>query len=60
VAGSRRVLEAFGVGFGLTVLEIGPGTGFYSLEVARRVGSFGRFVCLDIQPAMLDYTRRRF
>jgi ubiquinone/menaquinone biosynthesis C-methylase UbiE len=59
VAGPRRVLDAFGVGPGLTVLEIGPGTGFYTLEAARRVGSSGRLICLDLQPEMLLHARRR-
>lgn len=59
VAAPRRVLEAFGIGPGMTVLEIGPGTGFYSLEAARRVGPSGRLVCLDLQPEMLLHTRRR-
>lgn len=59
VAGPRRVLRALEVGPSLTVLEIGPGTGFYSLEVARGVGPAGRLVCLDLQRVMLDHTRRR-
>lgn len=59
VAGAGRVLAAFGVRAGETVLEIGPGTGFYSIEAARRVGGRGRLVCLDIQPEMLHHTKRR-
>jgi ubiquinone/menaquinone biosynthesis C-methylase UbiE len=59
VAGARRVLDLFGLRAGETVLEIGPGTGFYSIEAARRVGARGRLVCLDIQPEMLQHTRRR-
>jgi ubiquinone/menaquinone biosynthesis C-methylase UbiE len=59
LAGPRRVLHAFAVEPGVTVLEIGPGTGFYSVETARRVGSAGRLLCLDIQTEMLLHTRRR-
>jgi uncharacterized protein len=59
VAGPRRLLDASGVGAGQTVLEIGCGTGFYSVEAARRVGPSGRLVCLDLQRAMLLHTRRR-
>jgi len=36
VAGPDRVLGAFGMASGEQVLEIGPGTGYYSLEAARR------------------------
>ena len=59
VAAPERVLGAFGVRAGQTVLEIGPGTGFYSIEGARRVGGRGRLICLDVQPEMLQHTRRR-
>lgn len=35
------------------VLEVGPGSGYYSLEVARRIPQ-GQLTLLDIQPEMLD------
>jgi ubiquinone/menaquinone biosynthesis C-methylase UbiE len=59
VAAPARVLRAFGIRAGARVLEIGPGTGYYSMEAARRVGDGGRLLCLDIQRAMLHATRRR-
>lgn len=34
------------------VLEVGPGSGYYSVEVARRIPR-GRLALLDIQPEML-------
>ena len=43
---------------GMTVLEPGPGMGFFTLPLARRVGS-GRVVAVDIQAKMLDALRRR-
>jgi protein-L-isoaspartate O-methyltransferase len=58
-AGPRRVLHEFGVGPGVTVLEIGPGTGLYSVEASRRVGAARRLICLDVQQEMLQHTRRR-
>jgi ubiquinone/menaquinone biosynthesis C-methylase UbiE len=59
VAGPERIVGAFSLRPGEKVLEIGPGTGFYSLAAARRVGTSGRLICLDIQPEMLRETRRR-
>lgn len=44
---------------GMTVLEPGPGMGFFSLELARLVGDWGRVVCVDLQPRMLSGLRRR-
>ena len=44
---------------GMTVLEPGPGMGFFTLELARRVGPKGRVVAIDVQPRMLAGLRRR-
>jgi SAM-dependent methyltransferase len=44
---------------GMTVLEPGPGMGFFTLELARLVGESGRVIAVDIQPRMLDGLRRR-
>ncbi len=44
---------------GMTVLEPGPGMGFFTLELARRVGSQGRVVAVDVQERMLAGLRRR-
>jgi ubiquinone/menaquinone biosynthesis C-methylase UbiE len=44
---------------GMTVLEPGPGMGFFTLELARRVGPSGRVVAVDIQPQMLASLKRR-
>lgn len=59
VAGPRRVLDAFGVGPGRTVLEIGPGTGYYSVGTAWRVGPAGRLICVDLQQEMLEHARKK-
>jgi ubiquinone/menaquinone biosynthesis C-methylase UbiE len=37
----------------MTVLEPGPGMGFFTLELARRVGAPGRVIAVDIQPKMI-------
>jgi SAM-dependent methyltransferase len=44
---------------GMTVLEPGPGMGFFTLELARMVGPRGRVVAVDIQARMLAGLRRR-
>ncbi len=44
---------------GMTVLEPGPGMGFFSLELARLVGPAGRVIAIDVQPKMLARLRIR-
>ncbi len=44
---------------GMTVLEPGPGMGFFTLDLARLVGPTGRVVAVDIQPKMLERLKRR-
>src|ERR671919_2702779 len=41
------------------VLEVGPGTGYYSLHAARWLEPDGTLEVLDIQQEMLDHTMRR-
>src|SRR5918993_421189 len=41
------------------VLEVGPGTGYYSLHAARWLEPDGHLEVLNIQQEMLDHTMRR-
>src|SRR3974377_2079801 len=47
------------VSAGMVVLEPGPGMGFFTLELARRVGPNGRVIAIDVQPRMLEGLRKR-
>ncbi len=53
-----RILAAH-VREGMTVLEPGPGMGFFTLELARRVGPGGHVIAVDIQEQMLAGLLRR-
>lgn len=44
---------------GMTVVEIGPGMGFFSLDVARAVGPQGAVIAIDVQPRMIAALKRR-
>ena len=44
---------------GQRVLEVGPGTGYYALRVARWLEPSGTLDILDIQQEMLDHTMHR-
>jgi SAM-dependent methyltransferase len=54
----RKLLMPY-VHEGMTVLEPGPGMGFFTAELARLAGASGRVVALDIQSKMLDRLKRR-
>jgi len=44
---------------GMTVLEPGPGMGFFTLPLAKLVGPNGRVIAVDIQVKMIDKLRKR-
>jgi ubiquinone/menaquinone biosynthesis C-methylase UbiE len=48
-----------GIRPGMTVLEVGPGNGRYTIETARCVGEQGKVVTIDIEPRMIERARRR-
>jgi len=52
-----KVLNQVGLEPGTTVLELGPGTGYFTPEAARRLGPEGRLICLDIAPSSLERLR---
>ena len=41
-----------GVRSGMTVMEVGPGNGRYTVAAAQRVGDGGKIVAVDIEPKM--------
>lgn len=45
--------ELLGLKRGMTVADIGAGTGYHSWRMARAVGSSGKVYAVDIQPEML-------
>lgn len=53
-----KVIEPY-VRAGMTVVEIGPGMGFFTLELAKKVGEAGRVIAIDIQPQMLERLEQR-
>lgn len=44
---------------GMTVLEVGPGNGRYTVETARRVGDTGKVTAIDIEPKMIERLAQR-
>jgi ubiquinone/menaquinone biosynthesis C-methylase UbiE len=54
-----RLLDTLAPRPGERILEVGPGTGYYSLAVAGALAPGGTLELLDVQPEMLDHTLGR-
>jgi SAM-dependent methyltransferase len=55
----RRLREVLTPRPGERVLEVGPGTGYYSLDAAGWISPGGALEILDLQQQMLEHTMRR-
>jgi ubiquinone/menaquinone biosynthesis C-methylase UbiE len=49
----ERVIDALKIPAGSTVADIGAGTGYFSLRMAKRIGPKGRVLATDVQPEMI-------
>jgi len=56
---AERVMRLRGVNPGLDVADIGAGSGYYTVRLARRVGPQGHVYAEDVVPAYLDRLARR-
>lgn len=54
----EKILEPH-IKAGFTVIDVGPGMGYFTIPLLRLVGSGGKVVALDIQKRMLDALRQR-
>jgi len=44
---------------GMTVMDVGCGMGYFSIGMAKIIGTKGRVFCVDLQPKMLEITQKR-
>ena len=54
----EKILRSY-VSEGNSVLDIGPGMGYFSIPLARIAGEAGRAIVADVQPEMLKALSRR-
>lgn len=52
-----KALDLLSIHAGMTVADVGAGTGYMSLRMAHRVGPTGKVYANDIQPQMLEKLR---
>ncbi len=54
-----KIIEHSGIKQGMTVIDLGCGSGAFTTFVARAVGEQGKVYAVDIQPAMLQQLERK-
>ena len=54
-----KALDALGTLAGLTVADVGAGSGYFTVRLASRVGASGRVYANDLQPEMLKMLAAR-
>jgi ubiquinone/menaquinone biosynthesis C-methylase UbiE len=57
--GPTNILNGAGILPGQTVLEVGSGTGFFTIPAAKLVGEKGRLVAIDILPDSVELVTRK-
>jgi FkbM family methyltransferase len=53
------VMNALELKMGDTVADVGAGTGYFALPMAKLVGPTGTVHAVDVQPEMLEILRRK-
>jgi len=54
-----KAVAQLGIKPGMTVCDLGAGTGYYAVRMARLVGDQGKVYAVDIQPRMLELLGKR-
>ena len=54
-----KLLKALPVKAGMTVVDLGAGSGYYTFPLAKKVGPKGKVLAVDIQKEMLDLIESR-
>lgn len=55
----EHVLDVLQVTEGMAVADVGAGSGYFTVRLARRVGARGRVLATDLQPEMLELLRAK-
>ncbi|HEX8392085.1 MAG TPA: class I SAM-dependent methyltransferase [Longimicrobium sp.] len=56
---AEKVMDLLGIRAGMTVADVGAGSGYYTVRLSPRVGPGGRVIAQDIMPKYLEGLRGR-
>ncbi len=54
----KRILKPY-INEGMTVLDLGCGPGFFTMDMAKMVGASGKVVAADLQDGMLEILKKK-
>jgi ubiquinone/menaquinone biosynthesis C-methylase UbiE len=54
----HKILKSY-IKEGMAVLDLGCGPGFFTIEMAKMVGKYGKVIAADLQEGMLDIVRKK-
>jgi len=52
-------VESLGLKLGDEVADLGAGSGYFTIRLAREVGATGKVYAVDLDPKMLEHIDRR-
>jgi predicted methyltransferase len=55
----EHVLDVLAVKEGMVVADVGAGSGYFTMRIAKRVGASGRVLATDLQPEMLAMIKKK-
>lgn len=54
-----RVVALMAIKPGMTVADVGAGTGYFAVHLSRAVGASGKVIAEDVEPAMVEWLEAR-
>jgi demethylmenaquinone methyltransferase/2-methoxy-6-polyprenyl-1,4-benzoquinol methylase len=57
--GPRKILEGAGIQSGMKVLEVGCGTGYFTLPASELIGTQGELISIDVSPLSVEMVSKK-
>src|SRR5690606_27550524 len=54
-----RIVEVMAIAPGMTVADVGAGTGYFAPHLSRAVGPTGKVIAQDVEPKMVEWLAER-